>query len=230
MIELNEIEQKIADILVEAALNDKKVTFTEIMEKVGISRRKLGEYLSHIGNKCKELELPVITVIVVYKNDGKVGKGYSEFDPNYTPQSVEDKQNKVFSQDSWYGLSQSVATWTNDIVLNDAAKLSQRSVIEGEIVDRCISTYKRDAKLRNECLEKKGKICSICKLDPVVKYGKGFENIIEVHHLYPVSIGIRETTIDDLIPVCPNCHRALHSKPGGLYSPEELKDLMNVNK
>lgn len=75
------------------------------MEKVGISRRKLGEYLSHIGNKCKELELPVITVIVVYKNDGKVGKGYSEFDPNYTRQSVKNMQNKVFSQDSWYGLS-----------------------------------------------------------------------------------------------------------------------------
>lgn len=43
MIVLNEIEQRIADILVEAALNNKKVTFTEIMEKVGISRRKLGE-------------------------------------------------------------------------------------------------------------------------------------------------------------------------------------------
>ena len=75
MTELNEIEQKIADMIVEAALSDRKVTFTEIMEKVGISRRKLGEYLSHIGNKCKELELPVITVIVVYKNGGKVGKG-----------------------------------------------------------------------------------------------------------------------------------------------------------
>lgn len=230
MIVLNEIEQKIADMLVNAALSDRKVTFSEIMEKVGISRRKLGEYLSHIGNKCKELELPVITVIVVYKNDGKVGKGYSEFDPNYTRQSVKNMQNKVFSQDSWYGLSQSIATWTNDIMLNDSVKLSRITVVEGEIVDRYVQTYKRDAEFRNECLEKKGRVCSICGFDPVAKYGKGFENIIEVHHLYPVSIGIRETIIDDLIPVCPNCHRALHSKSGGLYSPEEIKNMMNANK
>ena len=27
----------------------------------------------------------------------------------------------------------------------------------------------------------------------------------------------------DLVPVCPNCHTALHSKPGGVYSVEELK-------
>lgn len=230
MIVLNEIEQRIADILVEAALNNKKVTFTEIMEKVGISRRKLGEYLSHIGNKCKELGFPAITVIVVYKSDGKVGKGYREFDPNYTPQSVENEQNKVFSQDSWYGLSQSVATWVNDIVLNDAAKMPQRTVVEGEIVDRHVSTYKRDTKLRNECLEEKGRVCSICGFDPVAKYGKGFENITEVHHLNPVSTGVRNTTIDNLIPVCPNCHRALHSKPGGLYTPKDLEDLINANK
>ena len=109
-------------------------------------------------------------------------------------------------------------------------KLPQRTVVEGAIVDRHVSTYKRDTKLRNKCLEKKGRVCSICGFDPVAKYGKGFKNIIEVHHLYPVSIGIRETTIDDLIPVCPNCHRALHSKSGGLYSPEEIINLMNVNK
>ncbi|MGN1250926.1 MAG: hypothetical protein ACI4XW_12700 [Candidatus Spyradocola sp.] len=31
--------------------------------------------------------------------------------------------------------------------------------------------------------------------------------------------------VRDLVPVCPNCHRMLHSMPGGVYSAEELKRL-----
>lgn len=230
MITLSGIEQHIADILVEAALKGKTVTFTEIMEELHISRRYLGDYLSHIGKKCKELGLPIITVIVVYKNSGKVGSGYAEFDPNYTKRSVAKEQKKVFSQDSWEGLSQNVVTWTNDIVLNDVAKLSPRIVIEGEVVDRHVLVRKRDVKLRKECLDKNGKVCLICGFDPVKLYGKGFEDIIEVHHINPINTGMRETTIDDLIPVCPNCHRVLHSKPDGVYVPDELKEFIKKNK
>lgn len=230
MITLSGIEQHLADILVEAALKGKTVTFTEIMEELHISRRYLGDYLSHIGQKCEELGLPIITVIVVYKNSGKVGSGYAEFDPKYTKQSVKQEQSDVFSQDSWEGLSQNVVTWTNDIVLNDVAKLLPRIVIEGEVVDRHVWVRKRDAKLRKESLDEKGAVCSICGFDPVKLYGKGFENIIEVHHINPINTGMRETTIDDLIPVCPNCHRALHSKPGGVYAPDELKEIIKKNK
>ena len=32
----------------------------------------------------------------------------------------------------------------------------------------------------------------------------------------------------DLIPVCPNCHTALHSKKGGVYTIEELKKMKDV--
>ena len=226
MITLTKIEQQIADILVDAALNGRTLTFTEIMQKTGISRRYIGEYLSHIGHKCKELGFPIITSIVVYKFSAKVGNGYKEFDPNYTQKSVDDEQKKVFSQTSWNGLSQTVATWANDIVLNDEL----RTAIEGESIDKHVTAYKRDARLRKECLEKKGHVCSICGFDPVTKYGKGFENIIEVHHVNPLACGIRETTLDDLIPVCPNCHRALHSKGNGdVYSPKEIEQRVNRN-
>lgn len=230
MITLSGIEQHIADILVEAALKGKTVTFTEIMEKLHIGRRYLGDYLSHIGQKCEELGLPIITVIVVYKNSGKVGSGYAEFDPNYTKQSVEEAQKKVFSQDSWEGLSQNVVTWTNDILLNEVENV-QASAKEGELVKVSnMFVRKRDARLREECLKKNGKVCSICGFDPAKLYGTGFENIIEVHHLNPIADGERETTIDNLIPVCPNCHRALHSKHEGLYTPDELKEQIKKNK
>ena len=34
----------------------------------------------------------------------------------------------------------------------------------------------------------------------------------------------------DLIPVCPNCHMILHSKNDGVYSPEEVKNMLNKDK
>lgn len=225
MITLTKIEQQIADILVDAALNGKTITFTEIMQKTGISRRYIGEYLSHIGHKCKELGFPIITSIVVYKFSAKVGNGYKEFDPNYTQKSVDDEQKKVFSQTLWNGLSQTVATWANDIQLNDAT-----TAIEGEAIDNRVVVYKRDAGLRERCLREKGRKCYICGFEPTKKYGDGFENIIEVHHVNPVSAGVRETTLNDLIPVCPNCHRVLHSKVDGVYDPEYIKQIVDAHK
>lgn len=230
MITLSKIEQQIADLLVATAKKGKTITFDEIMQKTGISRRYIGEYLSDIGHKCQELGLPIITSIVVYKIGGKVGKGYKEFDPNYTQKSVDNEQKKVFAQTSWNGLSQPVATWTNDIIMNDALNLPKISAIEGEAIDRQVTVYKRDARLRDECLKEKGHVCRICGFDPATKYGKGFENIIEVHHVNPVACGTRETTLDDLIPVCPNCHRALHSKGNGdVYTPNEIEQLIKGN-
>jgi 5-methylcytosine-specific restriction protein A len=48
-------------------------------------------------------------------------------------------------------------------------------------------------------------------------YGPEFKDIIEVHHIVPLNqIGEAYVVdpINDLIPVCPNCHTAIHSKHG----------------
>lgn len=40
------------------------------------------------------------------------------------------------------------------------------------------------------------------------------ENILEVHHLLPLSstlhVGERNTSLSDVVPACPNCHRSVH--------------------
>jgi 5-methylcytosine-specific restriction protein A len=54
-------------------------------------------------------------------------------------------------------------------------------------------------------------------------YGPEFKDIIEVHHIVPLNqIGEAYAVdpINDLIPVCPNCHTALHSKHGSQISPK----------
>ena len=99
MVILDNEEQKIAKILVEKAQQHKVVTFKEIMQKVGIGRRYLGKYLENIGKKCIELDLPVITVLVVYSATGRVGKGYKIFEPDFerNPILIKTNQNQV-----WY--------------------------------------------------------------------------------------------------------------------------------
>lgn len=232
MIALTPIEKSIVNILINAAKAEKTVTYGEIMKKLRISRRKIGEYLSNIGKACCWLGLPIITSIVVQKFTGKVGKGYNEFEPDYAHNydKVEDMQRQVFGQSSWSNLSQISLIWTNDIYINDILNTTSNSAIEGEQVSRIAKIYSRDAKLRKEYLDKHGRTCEICGFDPVAKFGQRFENIIEVHHINPVSNGTRATAINDLIAVCPNCHRALHSKQNRLLKPEELKDIIKEQK
>ena len=48
-------------------------------------------------------------------------------------------------------------------------------------------------------------------------YGPEFKDIIEVHHIVPISEIGEKYVVDpvrDLIPICPNCHAAIHSKSG----------------
>ena len=197
------------------------VTFKEIMTELKISRRKLGEYLERIGERCKAVGLPIITVLVVYAGTNKVGKGYKHFEPNFEndPSLAQNEQHRVWNNKSWVTLvSISVKPsqiWINDIVCEGTRKRTERLIPE------------RSAKLRSKCLKEKGRKCVICGFDGDEKYGKPHADIIQVHHKNPLSAGVRETTLDDLEPVCPNCHAVIHSKKGGgIYTIEEVKRML----
>jgi 5-methylcytosine-specific restriction endonuclease McrA len=60
-------------------------------------------------------------------------------------------------------------------------------------------------------------ICQVCKLDPARLYGADIgAEIADAHHIIPLKdLKTRRTiTVEDLITVCPNCHRALHRMEG----------------
>lgn len=90
------------------------------------------------------------------------------------------------------------------------------------------NVYARNLAARNACLDFNGYKCQICGFEAKNVYGKEFEHLIHVHHIKPISEQGGEHPIDpknDLIPVCPNCHMALHTKVNGLcLSPEDLKN------
>ncbi len=97
---------------------------------------------------------------------------------------------------------------------------------EGDERDILSNKYERSAAARKACIAAHGPICRVCGFDFGKAYGNDFAGIIEVHHILPLSeIGERYIVdpVKDLVPVCANCHTALHSKQGGIYTVEELK-------
>ena len=97
---------------------------------------------------------------------------------------------------------------------------------EGEVLQRMASFYERDPRAREACLAKLGYKCVVCSIDFSTVYGAVGEKFIHVHHIVPLSARSRssETRINELVPVCPNCHAMLHRQ--ALKSPEELQAMM----
>lgn len=99
----------------------------------------------------------------------------------------------------------------------------QADFLEGEQEAIFTTKYERNPQARAACLAYHGYTCKICGMSFEKTYGPEFKNIIEVHHIVPLNqIGEAYVVdpINDLIPVCPNCHTALHSKHGSQISPK----------
>ena len=106
---------------------------------------------------------------------------------------------------------------------------SQIDYVEGAATQVVVNRYERDRNARQKALEYHGYQCKVCGLDMSKVYGEIGKGFIHIHHLVPLS-AIKEDyhldPIDDLIPVCPNCHAMLHRHNPPL-TPEELKQRMS---
>lgn len=96
---------------------------------------------------------------------------------------------------------------------------------------RAFEGYKQDrsilASARNQKIAKQRKAldnyrCQACGFSLAI----GDHSVIECHHLYPLSESLEtETTIDDLISLCPTCHRIAHlRKPP--YTPQQIVEVL----
>ena len=108
--------------------------------------------------------------------------------------------------------------------------LPSEMLIEGAMRDILTNRYERNKKARARCIAHYGTACQICGIDFGAVYGEAFSGKIEVHHRKPLN-EIREDyvvdPIKDLVPVCPNCHMVIHSKENGVYTVEEVKDMLH---
>jgi hypothetical protein len=96
---------------------------------------------------------------------------------------------------------------------------------EGAVPRVTVNKYERDPRARKECLDKFGYRCTVCDIDFEKRYGELGRGFIHVHHLKELSTvgtGYRVDPLEDLRPVCPNCHAMLHRQRPALL-PQELR-------
>jgi predicted HNH restriction endonuclease len=99
---------------------------------------------------------------------------------------------------------------------------------EGSVKKIVVNAYERNPKAREKCLIHHGYSCKVCEVNFENIYGDIGKEFIHVHHLKEISEIGTEYEIDpinDLQPVCPNCHAMLHQRKP-CYSIDELKSML----
>ncbi|MDE8032399.1 HNH endonuclease [Erysipelothrix rhusiopathiae] len=115
-------------------------------------------------------------------------------------------------------------------ILNDSyLDESDTDLYEGSQKKVFVNKYERNPEARKLCLENYGYTCQMCKLSMDETYGEYGKNFIHVHHRKPISeIGTeyKVNPIDDLIPLCPNCHEIIHRIQRAGYTPTQSETIL----
>lgn len=97
---------------------------------------------------------------------------------------------------------------------------STMEIYEGLKKQVSVNKYERSSIARAKCIEAHGVSCKVCSFDFQSVYGELGKEFIHVHHITPIHLIGKNYKIDyvnDLVPVCPNCHAMLHKKVKGEF-------------
>ena len=100
--------------------------------------------------------------------------------------------------------------------------------VEGTVRQALVNVYERNPAARAACIAHYGNTCQVCSFNFGKTYGQLGDGFIHVHHLKEISSIAKEYEVDpieDLRPVCPNCHAMLHTSRPAL-SIEALKQIV----
>jgi 5-methylcytosine-specific restriction protein A len=96
--------------------------------------------------------------------------------------------------------------------------------LEGKVKQVYVNIYERNENARIKCIEHYGYKCFGCGILLSTVYGELAKDFIHIHHITELSKIGKEYKVDpinDLRPLCPNCHAIIHRKSPAL-SIEEL--------
>lgn len=181
--------------------------------------------------------LPAITGLIVGESEPRhPGSGYFEVN------EVADESFDWWRDQIRSAIAYDWSPWVKDtepVTAMDFA-MESRSYLEGantqvsrEVKTRCDALRKRVRELfRDADGYLRCKVCGWHKPD----HGMISGEIVELHHLDPISKAPddgRTIKIEDaaqmLVPVCPNCHRMIHSRTGGeQFDPTALRQILET--
>jgi len=110
-------------------------------------------------------------------------------------------------------LSADSAKLLEDVLSKANQAQDEVNVREGKTTEVTLTKRERSRVLRVLALTNRGTVCEICGFDFAETYGDFAINCVEVHHLESLAEADHDgvkTTLEDVLVVCPNCHRAIH--------------------
>ena len=132
----------------------------------------------------------------------------------YTSAPLSDRRQEALATSSLSGSTASLAT-ISKTADDETARSDDDQFTEGSSIRKVHLRVERNPALRKAFLAslQDPVRCDVCSIAMSERYPWA-KDFIEVHHLLPlanaVRIGKTSTSFSDLVPVCPNCHRAIH--------------------
>lgn len=139
-------------------------------------------------------------------------------------------QKNIGAREIVDGYKKKLALMDNDREISYPDEVDEEmkeSLKEGAKKQVVVNAYERNPEARRQCLYHYGFDCKVCGINFENMYGKIGRNFIHVHHLKQISDIKEEYEIDpleDLLPVCPNCHAMLHK----LDDPSDISGLKEM--
>lgn len=109
---------------------------------------------------------------------------------------------------------------------------SEQPAFEGAITAAVVNRRERNPRNRLLCIRLHGEACAACGVQPRLRYGADAGGIIEVHHLEPLANLSEPKLYDpatDLLPLCPSCHRAAHTRRPIPWTVEDIRRMLRVS-
>jgi 5-methylcytosine-specific restriction enzyme A len=119
-----------------------------------------------------------------------------------------------------------------ELFVHSPEQVTKGEYREGAVREILVNVYERNRTARQACVDHFGAVCSVCDLCFEKQYGLLGTGFIHIHHMVPLSeIGpnYQVNPLEDLRPVCPNCHAMLHRRRPPL-SIEELRTTLQQNR
>ena len=101
---------------------------------------------------------------------------------------------------------------------------------EGARKSVIVNAYERNPEARRRCIDHYGYDCFVCGLNLETRYGAVGRALIHVHHLKPLASITGTYNVDpiqDLRPVCPNCHAVIH-RVDPPYSIDDVREMIRA--
>lgn len=203
--------------------------------------RELSEVLNHLGAVLRQ------RTCATYRNENGVYMKLMNFrrlDPDYVAEGktglTRGNQDEVRVWDQFSSdparlsevarfIRQGITEHLEDEDLTGPDEPGIEEAEEGKVATRMHRYRERDRRLvveaKAQAMKEQGRLaCAACGFDFSKRYGELGTNIIDVHHTKPVHTMEpgEKTKVADLVLLCSNCHRVVHSRRTWL-SVEQVK-------